>query len=34
LRVTGKESKAEAPDFYGGADLDRLVHVPPQLLGP
>jgi branched-chain amino acid transport system substrate-binding protein len=33
FRVTGKESKADAPDFYGGADFDRLVRVPPELVG-
>jgi ABC-type branched-subunit amino acid transport system substrate-binding protein len=31
FRITGKR-EADAPDFYGGADFDRLVRVPPELL--
>jgi branched-chain amino acid transport system substrate-binding protein len=33
-RVTGKGGKSDAPDFYGGADFDRLVRVPPELVRP
>jgi branched-chain amino acid transport system substrate-binding protein len=33
-RVTGKGDKSDAPDFYGGADFDRLVRVPPELVRP
>jgi branched-chain amino acid transport system substrate-binding protein len=33
FRITGKR-QADAPDFYGGADFDRLVQVPPELLDP
>jgi branched-chain amino acid transport system substrate-binding protein len=34
FRVTGNEREADAPDFYGGADFDRLVRVPPELVRP
>jgi branched-chain amino acid transport system substrate-binding protein len=34
FRITGKGSEADAPDFYGGADFDRVVQVPPELVGP
>jgi hypothetical protein len=34
FRVTGKKGEADAPDFYGGADFDRLVRVPPELVSP
>jgi branched-chain amino acid transport system substrate-binding protein len=33
FRITGKRG-ADAPDFYGGADFDRVVRVPPELLQP
>jgi ABC-type branched-subunit amino acid transport system substrate-binding protein len=33
FRVTGKRREADAPDFYGGADFDRLVRVAPELVG-
>jgi ABC-type branched-subunit amino acid transport system substrate-binding protein len=33
LRVTGKKG-ADQPDFFGGADFDHLVQVPPELLSP
>ena len=33
FRITGKRT-ADAPDFYGGADFDRVVRVPPELLQP
>jgi branched-chain amino acid transport system substrate-binding protein len=34
FRVTGEGSKSDAPEFYGGADFDRLVRVPAALVGP
>jgi branched-chain amino acid transport system substrate-binding protein len=34
FRVTGKGRQADAPDFYGGADFDRVVQVPPELVQP
>jgi len=34
FRVTGKKKDADAPDFYGGADFDRVVRVPAALVGP
>jgi branched-chain amino acid transport system substrate-binding protein len=34
FRVTGNEREADAPDFYGGADFDRLVRVSPELVRP
>jgi hypothetical protein len=34
FRVTGKGRKSDAPDFYSGADFDRLVRVPPELVRP
>jgi branched-chain amino acid transport system substrate-binding protein len=34
FRVTGKGRQADAPDFYGGADFDRLVRVPAELVRP
>jgi branched-chain amino acid transport system substrate-binding protein len=34
FRVTGKRRGADAPDFYGGADFDRAVQVPPELVQP
>jgi hypothetical protein len=34
FRVTGKGRKADVPDFYGGADFDRVVRVPPELVQP
>jgi branched-chain amino acid transport system substrate-binding protein len=33
FRITGKRD-ADAPDFYGGAEFDRVVRVPPELLQP
>jgi branched-chain amino acid transport system substrate-binding protein len=33
-RITGKKREADAPDFYGGADFDRVVRVPAALVGP
>ena len=33
-RVTGKGDKSDAPDFYGGADFDRVVRVPAELVRP
>jgi branched-chain amino acid transport system substrate-binding protein len=33
FRITGKKG-ADVPDFYGGADFDRLVRVPPELVSP
>lgn len=26
------ERRSEVQDFWGGADLDRLVRVPPELV--
>lgn len=34
FRITGKKRGADAPDFYGGADFDRVVRVPPALVSP
>jgi branched-chain amino acid transport system substrate-binding protein len=34
FRITGKGREADAPDFYGGADFDRVVQVPPELVSP
>jgi branched-chain amino acid transport system substrate-binding protein len=34
FRVTGKGRKSDAPDFYGGADFDRVVRVSPELVQP
>jgi branched-chain amino acid transport system substrate-binding protein len=34
FRITGKGRKSDAPDFYGGADFDRVVRVPPELVRP
>jgi branched-chain amino acid transport system substrate-binding protein len=34
FRVTGKGRNADVPDFGGGADFDRLVRVPPELVRP
>jgi branched-chain amino acid transport system substrate-binding protein len=34
FRITGKGRKADIPDFYGGADFDRVVRVPPELVRP
>ena len=33
FRITGKRG-ADAPDFYGGGDFDRVVRVPPELVQP
>jgi branched-chain amino acid transport system substrate-binding protein len=33
FRVTGEGARADAPDVWGGADFDRLVQVPPELVG-
>jgi branched-chain amino acid transport system substrate-binding protein len=33
-RVTGEGRNADVPDFWGGADFDRLVRVPPELVRP
>ena len=33
FRVTGKKREADAPDFYGGADFNRVVRVPAELAG-
>ncbi len=33
FRITGKKG-ADAPDFYGGADFDLVVEVPPELVRP
>ena len=33
FRITGRR-EADAPDFYGGADFDRVVRVAPELLQP
>jgi branched-chain amino acid transport system substrate-binding protein len=34
FRITGKRREADIPDFYGGADFDRVVRVPPNLVVP
>jgi branched-chain amino acid transport system substrate-binding protein len=34
FRITGKGRKSDAPDFYRGADFDRVVRVPPELVQP
>jgi branched-chain amino acid transport system substrate-binding protein len=34
FRIAGKRGEADAPDFYGGADFDRIVRVPPDLVRP
>ena len=34
FRLTGKKKDADAPDFYGGANFDRVVRVPAELVGP
>jgi branched-chain amino acid transport system substrate-binding protein len=34
FRVTGKKGEADAPDFYGGSDFDRVVRVPAELVRP
>ncbi len=33
FRVTGKKRGADAPDVWGGAEFDRVVRVPPELVG-
>jgi ABC-type branched-subunit amino acid transport system substrate-binding protein len=32
LRVTGEKGDADLPDFFGGADFDRVVRVPAALV--
>jgi branched-chain amino acid transport system substrate-binding protein len=34
FRITGEGRRADAPDIYGGADFDRVLRVPPELLQP
>jgi branched-chain amino acid transport system substrate-binding protein len=34
FRITGKGRQADIPEFYGGADFDRVVRVPPELVRP
>jgi branched-chain amino acid transport system substrate-binding protein len=34
FRVTDKKGEADAPDFYGGSDFDRVVRVPAELVRP
>jgi branched-chain amino acid transport system substrate-binding protein len=33
-RVTGEGARSDAPDIWGGADFDRLVRVPAELVRP
>jgi hypothetical protein len=34
FRITGKGREADIPEFYGGADFDPVVRVPPELVRP
>jgi branched-chain amino acid transport system substrate-binding protein len=34
FRITGKGREADIPEFYGGADFDRVVRVLPELVRP
>jgi branched-chain amino acid transport system substrate-binding protein len=34
FRVTGEERRSDAPEIWGGADFDRVVRVPPELVRP
>lgn len=34
FRVTGEAGKADAPDIWGGADFDRVLRLPPELVQP
>jgi branched-chain amino acid transport system substrate-binding protein len=34
FRITGKGREADIPEFYGGADFDRVVRVPSALVVP
>jgi branched-chain amino acid transport system substrate-binding protein len=34
FRITGEKGEADAPDIWGGADFDRVVRPPPELVGP
>jgi branched-chain amino acid transport system substrate-binding protein len=34
FRITGTGREADIPDFYGGADFDRVVQVPASLVAP
>jgi branched-chain amino acid transport system substrate-binding protein len=34
FHITGEGRKADAPDVWGGADFDRVVRVPPELVQP